>query len=341
MSETPLPSYRSLLRELFWTRTGLLVLATGLLGIALLVISSTLPVRSLGSQITFAVGTGLLAAIVFTLVQTATVATAANRVLVEALSNQTRITLRALFDESRSINAMYLPTHIFEGSSRPDPAFNRQLTRDLASSQIFLFRGLSARHSAVRLLAASSGHWEFRAVIADPRAHESLHERVRYLTYTDPHRRFDDIYDEIKQQVRYGLVGLYLARLRCSGIFLSVTKSPSLDRFEIFDDSVWVTLFSDASRPASTYPRALRFGRSSFVYTMQRRDFQRATADAPTHVIEPSTTEAEFVDLFERLTGDRLTFVQLAKLQEDFNVFRRSFMADANLTGESGDLSNA
>jgi hypothetical protein len=302
-----------------------------LVGTGLIALSSTLPADSAGSRIAFALGTGLLAAAMFTSAQTVIAASAANRVLIEALGEQNQIIMRALTDEYRSLNSTYLPTHVFEGSPRPDPTFNRQLTRDLAASQIYLFRGVSGRHTAARLLAASSGHWEVRVITADLRARESLHERARYLLRAGRPETLDEIYADIAHQVRYGLVGLYRARLRCSRISITVSRSPSLDRFEIFDESVWVTLYSDVSSPAAEYPRSLRFHRDSFVYAMQRRDFQRSMDDADTEVIEPSMTDDGFADLYRRLTGESITAPELAKLHTDFDRFRTGFVAEARL----------
>ena len=331
LSPGTLPSYRSLLRELFWTRTGLLVAVAALGGIGLLLLSSRLPADSGGGRIAFGLGTGMLAAALFTAAQTLIAASAANRVLVDALREQTRRAMRELTDEYRALESTYLPTHIFAGSPRPDPTFNQQLTRDLAASQAYLFRGLSGRHTAARLLAAWPRNWEVRVITADLRASDSLLERARYLVAAGYGSSLEQTYAEIRQQVRYGLVGLYLARFRCSRIALAVSPSPSLDRFEIFDGSVWVTLYSDVSGPAALYPRSLRFGRDSFVYTMQRRDFERTAAGAGTELIDPTVTETDFLALFERLTGERLTSRELARLQAEFERFRQRFAADAGL----------
>lgn len=328
----PLPNYRSLLRELFWTRTGLLVLAATLFGVGLLLLSSALPADSGGGRVAFALGTGLSAAALFTAAQTVISASAANRMLVEALGEQARVAMRTLTEEYRALNQTYQPTHIFEGSPRPDPTFNRQLTRDLEASQLYLFRGLSGRHTAARLLSSRLARgWEVRVVVADLRAGESLYARANYLASAGYRATLEETVADIRQQVRCGLVGLYRARIRCSKISVTVSRSPSLDRFEIFDHSVWVTLFSDLTTGAVLYPRALRFGPGSFMYATQRRDFDRIAHDAPTEVIEPAMTGPEFRALFERLTGDPIDAGELDQLAEEFERFRREFAAEVGL----------
>lgn len=323
--------YRSLLRELLWTRTGLLVTVAALAGVGLLMLSSTLPAESGPSRIAFALGTGLAAAALFASAQTVFAASAANRMLVDSLVEQTRLAMRELTDEYRSLDATYLPSHIFEGSPRPDPTFNYQLTRDLEASQLYLFRGMSGRHTAARLLAARPRNWEVRVILADLHASASLYERARYLVAAGYGASLDQAYDEIRQQVRYGLVGLYLARLRCRRISLTVSRSPSLDRFEIFDDSVWVALYSDVTGAPAQYPRSLRFGKDSFVYAMQRRDFERTTDDAPIEVIDPGMAEDGFRALYARLTGEELTTTDLAWLTGEFERFQWEFVAEARL----------
>lgn len=331
MGPPALPSYRSLLRELFWTSTGLLVSLTAALGVGLLALSSALVADSVPNRIAFALGTGLLAAAVFTAAQSLISATAANRMLVETLASQTRAALRELTNEYRGVDAAYLPTHVFEAATRPDPTYNRQLMRDLEASQIYLFRGLSGRHTAARLLAAPSRYWEVRVVVADLHARESLYERARYLVGAGYGTSLEKTYEDIRNQVRYGLVGLYLARIRCRSVSVTVSRSPSLDRFEILDNSVWVTLYSDVFGPAAVYPRALRFGRESFIYAMQRHDFQRTTDEAPTVTIDPAMTMDAFLATFHRLTGETITAKDVAKLQEQFDRFRHAFLTDARL----------
>ncbi|MBY8854260.1 hypothetical protein K7G98_40885, partial [Saccharothrix sp. MB29] len=71
---------------------------------------------------------------------------------------------------------------------------------------------------------------------------------------------YDTIVARLREQIHVGLVGLFLARGRCSNIDLTIVSDPPLDRLELFDDSAWLTLYSNTSAGVvRLYPRTLRF----------------------------------------------------------------------------------
>ena len=129
-----------------------------------------------------------------------------------------------------------------------------------------------------------------------------------------------------------GLIGLYLARSRCSRLEVTVVSDPPLDRLEIFDDSVWVTLYSDAHAPAE-YPRTLRFSEGSFIYNMERAEFGRISASRHAHhlVITPDLSRREFIARFEKITNSRLSEKQFGELTAEFSAFVREFSVTAEL----------
>ena len=175
------------------------------------------------------------------------------------------------------------------------------MMQDLQGTRQYLFRGFSGRHAAARLLL-SKAEWEFRAVVADPRNEGGISGRARYLLrHAAAETDYDTIQARLHEEIRIGLVGLYLARSRCSRIEVTVITDPPLDRLEIFDDSVWVTLYSDASTTAE-FPRTLRFSEGSFIYNMERAEFGRVLASAHAHhlVITPATSREDFRKQFEQ-----------------------------------------
>ena len=156
--------------------------------------------------------------------------------------------VRDLADEYRSMNREFFPTHVFEPTAEPDPAFNRLMMQDLQNTRQYLFRGFSGRHAAARLLLSRS-EWEFRAVVADPGdLPGSAAVPVTSIRHSAADVDVDTILARLHEEIRMGLVGLYLARSRCSRMEVTVISDPPLDRLEMFDDSVWVTLYSDAAR---------------------------------------------------------------------------------------------
>lgn len=214
---------------------------------------------------------------------------------------------------------------------------NRLLMADLDNTRQYFFRGFAARHAAARLLLTHSFEREMRVVIADPRDRGSINSRARFLLDQPnlPSGDYQSIQNRLHEEICVGLAGLFVARDRCSRIDVTVMSNPPVDRFEVFDDSVWVTLFSDAAGVHAMYPRTLRFLRSSFMYNMERSEFLRLSRSRTSlHVhIDPSTDPDEFLAVFEKVTGHRLTAKRFERLCDEFHKFRLEFAASAELGG--------
>lgn len=322
----------NLIQDVFWTRTGLL------LAILLLVSVGSFGVGSLvhdGALHTFvlSVGTGTLVSAVVTFVQTLVTATASQRALVTPLVEESRRALQELSAEYRALNQEFYPTHVFDPTTEPDPAFNRLMMADLHRSREYFFRGFSGRHAAARLLL-SHAEWELRAVLADPRYATAVSGRARYLLRRNGvESDYDAIREQLHDEIRVGLVGLYLARSRCSRLDITVVGDPALDRLEMFDSSAWLTLFTAATGATAPYPKTLRFSESSFLYAMERAEFLHVCNSRAAHhfAIAPDTSRPEFLNLFQKITGIPLSEDGFRALDDRFHEFQRAFSTAAEL----------
>lgn len=327
------PGFRNtLLQEIFWTRTGLL------LAILLLLSATSFGVASVlgnGPVHTFllSVGTGTLVSAVVSFGQTLVTSTASRQALVAPLVEESRRALRELSAEYRALNQEFYPTHVFEPTAEPDPAFNRLMMQDLHATRAYFFRGFSGRHAAARLLL-SHAEWELRAVLADPRSTGGISGRARYLLRQNGSEHdYGAIEARLHDEIHIGLVGLYLARSRCSRVDITVVSDPQLDRLEMFDRSVWLALFSAADGTTAPYPKTLRFSESSFLYAMERNEFLHLCNSRTAHhfVIAPDTTRPEFLALFGKITGTQLTDDGFNELEKKFHAFQLAFCAAADL----------
>lgn len=322
-----------LIWEIFWTRTGLLLLALLLLSGGLLVLASVVVTDGVGRAVVLAVGTGTLTSAIITFGQTIITAESTRQALVTPLVAETRSALRDLTAEYRALNQEFYPTHVFEPTTEPDPAFNHLLMRDLHHARQYFFRGFSGWHAAVRLLL-SHAEWELRVVIADPRQPTAVGGRARYLLRRSaPLGDYEAVCDRLHEEIRVGLVGLYLARSRCSSVELTVVPEPALDRLEIFDDSIWLSLFSDTSGATALYPRTLRFTEKSYLYAMERAEvLELCNSHSARHfVIRPDIERDEFRELFGEITGTSVTEAQLFELEAKFQEFQQEFVTTAEL----------
>ncbi|GAA3874614.1 hypothetical protein GCM10022243_44470 [Saccharothrix violaceirubra] len=323
----------NLLRELFWTRTGLLLLVLVVTSATCMAVSSGMdpgPVRTfLGS-----LATGTLISAVVGFGQTLITSSAAQRALVTPVVEESRKALRDLAAEYRALDREFFPSHVFEPTTRPDPAFNQLMMQDLERTRLYGFRGFAGRYAACRVMLAQS-ECELRAVLADPTDNDAISGRARYLLrHEGADGDYDTIVARLREQITVGLVGLYLARSRCARIDVTIVPDPPLDRLELFDDSAWLALYSNTNAGVvRLYPRTLRFTEGSFLYGMERAEFLRiSNSKAGRHlVITPSTGREEFLDRFRLVTGTALTDRGFAELQEKFHAFRREFSASAQL----------
>jgi hypothetical protein len=319
-------------QEMFWTRTGLLLVSLVVIAGCSLLASSAMPAGT-GKTLVAALATGSMVSAFVGFWQTLITASASQRAMVTPLIEESRSALRELSEEYRSLNQEFFPTHVFEASADPDPAFNHMLMRDLRETRQYWFRGFSARHAAARLLVSQS-EWELRTVIADPQEPSAISGRARYLTRQEgAEANYDMVQQRLHEDVHIGLVGLYLARTRCTRVDITVITDPPLDRLEMFDDSAWITLYSDVAGATTLYPRSLRFSSSSFIYTMERAEFSRISNSryGRHFLITPDTDRGDFKVLFEQVTGRTLTEEALVGLEAKFHEFRKEFAMVAEL----------
>jgi hypothetical protein len=101
----------------------------------------------------------------------------------------------------------------------------------------------------------------------------------------------------------------------------------------MFDESVWIHLFSDVGGSTTIYPRTLRFSEGSYIYNMERTEFLRVCqARAGRHFqLTPDITSEEFIALFRKITGTTLSMRQFRELEDRFHTFRLEFSAAAEL----------
>lgn len=322
----------SLIQDIFWTRTGLLLAILLLISAGAFGLSSVIATGTMHTLVT-SLATGTLITAVVSFGQTLVTATASQRALVAPLVDESRKALEALSAEYRSLNQEFFPTHVFEPTSAPDPTFNRLMMTDLQATREYFFRGFSGRHAAARLLL-SYAERELRVMVADPRCDTAISGRTRYLLRQQgSDADYGGIEERLRQEIRIGLVGLFAARNRCSRVDITVVADPPLDRLEMFDDSVWLTLYSAATGVTTLYPRTLRFSEDSYIYGMERTEFLRVCNSRTAHhyAITPGTTRAEFLTLFGKITGTPLDDDGFRELDEKFRDFQRAFSTTAEL----------
>ncbi len=321
------------IQELFWTRTGLLLLILVVTAGTCLTISSGMESGTL-KNVLGSVGTGTLISAVVSFWQTIITSAAAQRALVAPVVEESRRALRNLSAEYRALDREFFPSDVFEPTATPDPAFNQKLMADLERTRLYCFRGFSGRYAACRMLLAHS-ECEVRVVLADPRDDEAISGRARYtLRNEGVESNYGSVQARLKDEIGIGLVGLYLARARSRLIDVTVVPDPPLERLELFDDSCWLSLYSNTSAGVvRLHPRTLRFTEGSFVYGVERAEFLRISSSryGQHFTIHPNTSTDDFFALYEKITGSPLDEKRFHTLENKFHTFRLEFSRAAQL----------
>ena len=316
----------NLLKRLSREQQALLLTVVALVAIALLWAATTVRPAT-WKEFLSAVATGLLVSAVFGIAQTLITGRAASELLRASVVDEVSRSL------AESNNA-YFPSNEFAASETPDPLFNSVLTQDLQDSPTFWFRGVSGRYAAARLTLNQSPSLQAHLILPDPKVSGTLEGRVEYAVrhHLYPELDINGIRAKIKRDISLAVVGLFQACHTCAMLELILTPMPLLDRYEIFKDAIWVTLYSDPGQ-GRKFPRSLRFPSSSLMYLMQQADCLQTRSHPSARVIPfPRLLgDAEMARLFQEITGDELNENERIRLENEFKAFVDDFASTARM----------
>jgi hypothetical protein len=289
--------------------------ATGILWAATLVHSPT------WREFLDAIATGLLVSAAFGIAQALITSRVSSELLRASVVDEVARSL------AQASNAYY-PINEFSASSTPDPQFNAQLMSDLQESSTFWFRGLSGRYAAARLSFNQNVSLQAHLILPDPKVPGTFEGRVDYVARHQiyPGQDLEQIRERVRHDIRLGMCGLFEAAHKCAILELVLTPMPLLDRYEIFRDAIWVTLFSDPGQ-GTLFPRTLRFSASSVMYLMQQADCLQVRGHPSARLVQfpRIVTEANIFEMFEEITGEGITKGEYVALVEEFRKFADSF----------------
>lgn len=319
------PTTNSLLKRLSRGMQALL-LSLVALGATVLLWAATLVPSQTWKEFLNAVATGLLVSAAFGIAQTLITSKVTTDVLRTSIMEEVS---RSLAHSSSA----YYPTSEFSASSVPDPQFNIRLNQDLTKSSTFWFRGMSGRYTAARLALNQNVSLQAHLILPDPKVSGTLEGRIDYANRHQlyPGLDSDEIRERLQKDINLGIVGLFEASHRCAILEIILTPMPVLDRYEIFQDAIWVTLFSDPGRGTS-FPRTLRFSSKSVMYLMQQADCLQIRSHPSSRLIQPRTIpEADLISRFNEITGQSITREMYIKLKKEFYSFADDFARSADM----------
>lgn len=261
--------------------------------------------------------------------------------LKQFLQTRSRLTLdaRHVFARPSAPLSRYAPTHSYDATSSFDPGFNRDLSADLDDSHTYTFRGISAKYVPARLLHRGPGLDIVRAMMLDPGADEAIRLRAVDRKQNPKYRDADvaTIASTLREEILRSLVGLFDARSLCT-IDIALIASTAVDRVELFDNSVFVSLYHGPRSLCQSFPETMRYTRDAVAYGHHRLDCLRQF-DLARHRLQ-FRPEADDAELRSQLaeTGVDVAATDIAILREEADAFARTFRAElVAVTSRSGN----
>jgi hypothetical protein len=270
-----------LLRELYFNRTGLVLLLTILLAIGMYVLAAH--TRGNASTFWLTLATGIVATsayAAFTVLLTTKQFDAFLRTTIEqSVRENIASATDELLNTVRRHSSVHVPATSYPPTNSPDPAFNRDLNRSFMASERYIFQGVTARYSVARLASLDTTFDLVRIIVANPTESDPVVARAKHAK----HDRGGDISDANTAQIRADLlddiwmsiVGAYRCWRKADRIEFCFLTDPPIDRAEIFDEEMFLTCYSDPDSRGFQFPAAYRFLRDSLPYQMLYRDCAR------------------------------------------------------------------
>lgn len=308
---------KAMLRSLYFGRNLILFLLGVLITVVLAYVAWK--VGGVEKDILIAVATSLVASAAFTYMQAILTGLSQDAVIKETVTEAIFSAIQPILTASQQHNKDFLPSRIFPAATEPDLEFNRCLTSELTRSKTYYFLGVTGRYAIARIAANTKLLDEAHIVIADPKGFVSVDHRVRHVSSlikgsgeyaTERSRIVDAVFDTV--------AGASKASLRCKRLFVHLIDEPIIDRFELFDHSVFVTMYSDDQKANYVFPRTLYFNSDSAVFRIVKNQIvTRDFAKAKTITLSPQMTDGAIAEAISAL-GYEIS-------PDEFNSYKKRF----------------
>lgn len=332
MADSSAERDRLLLRSLYFNRTGILLLSMVLLSITAILAAQR--ARGGAQGVWLGLGVAVLAASLYSFFQVLLTTRQFEGFITDTVRQVitkeiTAVTAAALA-EYQKLQSAYVPTAVYPAVHSPGRTFNRDLNEALGDSGRYTFYGLTARYAVARLaLLPGLLPAELRFVIADPTLDGVVDLRARREAVRGGDESFDRARDDLLRGIYVSFAGMYLTRHRFDRVEICITASPPVDRAELCDDAVFVSLFSDAAEASAPFPSTMQFDRGSVIYRMFDQECNRlfAAHSSKRIAVASGVTEPEFLAALAGV-GIGIAAADWVLLKQEFARFREANRGD-------------
>jgi hypothetical protein len=283
-----------------------------------------------GPALMSAIGVNLIASVAFAVVFSTLSSRLQERGLQEALGERVDQLSRSLFQEIAETNQAYLPVATYpplDPVSGYGDQFNVDMTHSLEGTSFYAFRGPSPRYVVARLRCARRPPQQVRVVSMSPGDQRAIARRAsdRQQWVRQQGKDLPTLERELRQELIRNIVVLFDYRRVCP-VDLAYIEDTAVYRFEMFDDSMYLSWFHGPRSAAREMPESFRFGAESMLYRIMRQDLMRKFEIAPIHVRFNAGQDDEFlIAHLEELLGEPVTGDDLRRWREGYDAYVADF----------------
>ncbi len=271
------------------------------------------------------IGAGLAAAIIFAIIYTVLANREYSELIRDEIAGQLTDHMNAILHSIKLLNEQFLPTDQYAAAKEFDSRFNRDLTRDLSRSSFYFFRGTSAKYVPARLRQCNHHLEVTQVILLDPHDASTIDARAQ-----DRRRRpeyqgssIQEIATSIRDEILLAIVALFDCRDQCD-IEIGFSNTTSPVRIEVFDDSIYTSIYRSPESQRNTHPETARFSKDSQTYQIFRDECRRQLQLSSSRKrFTMRDTDRELVEFL-----DSVGFAEVEPLQDyrqQYQVFIASF----------------
>lgn len=316
-----------LLREIYFNRNGILLLVVS--GIGTWTAYEGYGSTGFRKELLVAISTGLYASALFAFLQSLLTGLKYEALVAQSIEERIESATRRVLEQAMSLQREFLPAAEYPAAMSPDRRFNRDLTADLRSTQRYFFRGVTGLYTMSRVLATKATLDEVHILVANPQYPRSMEARVTHIvSYIEPGSKYEEVFAKLSDEIVQTVVAARLAASRCRSLTLYLQNEPQVDRVELFDKSLFLTLYSDSADRDAKFPRSLRFDNTSSLYRIYMAQLSRSRDWATSSIsIRPTTTDNELINFIGNF-GVTVDSSGLRDHEAKFAEFSKKFEAD-------------
>lgn len=216
-----------------------------------------------------------------------------------------------------------IPIDYFPPTNQPDQRFNNILNASLATSRLYLFKGVTGRFISSRLSKVNYHNLTCKILLIDPAGEDllRLYIRDRFGT-TVSSAEVTERVRKVRQEIYMSVVDLY-DQAGWTSIEIKMYNGPIFYRTEIFDEHLFISYFT--AKTPTAFPTTYVYTKDSFFYTAFLTDFnQTFELSSISTVFNSRSTEQNLLNF---LTQIGCGVEELPQLRKEAEQFRLEFLS--------------